>query len=321
MIRWVQDRRRGTFFRRASLSVLVALTAPGALASQETVAPRRAPDVHFVPTDVAMVRAMLRVAKVGKQDLVYDLGCGDGRIVITAVKQYAARGVCVDIDPARIAESKRNADTAGVAGRIRFYEGDLFQMDLRDATVVTLYLLPALNVRLRPKLFQELRPGSRVVSNSFDMGDWKPDTTLQVQPASQFFNFAYFWVIPADVAGRWDVSLTGSQSGANQEPYQVQLEQRYQMLMGKAQSGEREVPVSGASVSGDRLSFTLVDSLGGKPRTLRFSGRVTDDKATGTVQGLPGQRSTAWNAARTERGPRPELEEGLETPVDSAGEK
>ena len=306
-----------TLLRRAGLGCLIAITAPAILAGQQTVAPRRAPDVHFVPTDVAMVRAMLRVAEVGKQDLVYDLGCGDGRIVITAVKRYGARGVCVDIDPARIAESKRNADTAGVAGRIRFHEGDLFQMDLRDATVVTLYLLPALNVRLRPKLFRELRPGSRVVSNSFDMGDWKPDSTLQVQPASQFFNFAYYWLVPADVAGRWDVSLTGSRSASNQEPYVLQLEQRYQMVTAKASRGGREVPVSGASVNGDRLKFTLIDSLGGKPRTLRFSGRVTDEKATGTLKGLPGQRSASWSAVRGERGPRPELEDETQASGDT----
>ena len=317
----VQDCRIGTLSWRATLVCLVAITVPAVLVAQETAAPRRAPDVHFVPTDVAMVRAMLRVAQVGKKDLVYDLGCGDGRIVITAVKRYGARGVCVDIDPARITESKRNADTAGVAGRITFREGDLFEMDLREATVVTLYLLPALNVRLRPKLFRELRPGSRVVSNSFDMGDWKPDSTLQVQPASQFFNFAYFWVVPADVAGRWDVSLTGSPSAGDQEPYVLQLEQRYQMLMGKAQRGGRDVPVSGASVNGDRLRFTLIDSLGGKPRTLRFSGRVTDEKATGTVRGLPGRRSASWSAVRTQRGPRPELKEEAQASGDTAGGK
>jgi SAM-dependent methyltransferase len=308
-----------TPLRRAALGCLMAITAPTFLAGQETVAPRRAPDVHFVPTDVAMVRAMLRVAQVGKQDLVYDLGCGDGRIVITAVKRYGARGVCVDIDPARIAESKRNADTAGVAGRIRFHEGDLFEMDLRDATVVTLYLLPALNVRLRPKLFRELRPGSRVVSNSFDMGDWKPDSTLQVQPASQFFNFAYYWMVPADIAGRWDVRLAGSRTAGNQEPYVLQLEQRYQMVTAKASRDGGDVPVSGVSVSGDRLTFTLIDSLVGKPRTLRFSGRVTDAKATGTVKGLPGQRSASWSAVRTERGPRPELEDETQASSDTAG--
>jgi SAM-dependent methyltransferase len=267
-----------------------------------------------------MVRAMLRVAQVDKKDLVYDLGCGDGRIVITAVKRYgAARGVCVDIDPARIAESKRNADTAGVARRITFREGDLFEMDLREATVVTLYLLPALNVRLRPKLFQELRPGSRVVSNSFDMGDWKPDSTLQVQPASQFFNYAYYWVIPADVAGRWEVRVAGSRPDGNEEPYQLHVEQRYQMLTGTVTKGGREVQVSGASVNGDRVSFTLIDSLGGRPRTLRFSGRVTDDKAAGTVTGLPGRRSVSWTAVRTERGPRPELREGAEELGDTPG--
>jgi SAM-dependent methyltransferase len=307
------------FGRRAYLACLLATAAPATLISQQApgapAVPRRAPDVHFVPTEAAMVRAMLRVAQVGNKDVVYDLGCGDGRIVIAAVKQYqAARGVCVDIDPVRIAESKRNADTAGVSKRIRFHEGDLFEMDLRDATVVTLYLLPALNERLRPKLFRELRPGTRIVSNSFDMGDWKADSVLKANPASQFFNYAYFWVIPADVAGSWKITLKGSEAseGEAETSYNLEVEQRYQHLSGTASAGQRKVGIEELSVRGDRLKFVLSDSVAGKPRELRFTGRVTDGRAQGTVKGLPGVRS--WSAVRTERGPRPEIQ-----PKDTAG--
>lgn len=286
--------------RRVFLGSLLAVLLPISLAGQQPTAPRRAPDVHFVPTDVAMVHALLKAAKVGKDDVVYDLGCGDGRIVITAVKRYkATRGVCVDIDPVRIAESRRNADTAGVAKRIAFHEGDLFQMDLREASVVTLYLLPALNERLRPKLFRELRPGSRVVSNSFDMGDWKADRILNANPSSEFFNFAYYWMMPADVAGTWKVSLEGGSA------YTLKLEQRYQHLTGTASAGDRTVPLSELFLEGDRMRFVITDSLAGKPRTLRFTGRIADDRAEGTVKGA--DKSRTWTAERTERGERPEL--------------
>jgi SAM-dependent methyltransferase len=293
------------FGRRAYLGWLLATAFPAYLGSQQApAAPRRSPDVHFVPTEAAMVRAMLRVAQVGSKDTVYDLGCGDGRIVIAAVKQFhAARGVCVDIDPVRIEESKRNADTAGVSKRIVFREADLFEMDLKDATVVTLYLLPALNERLRPKLFRELRPGTRVVSNSFDMGDWKADSVLKANPASQFFNYAYYWVIPADVAGTWQVRL-GSE--AAEPAYILKLEQRYQHLTGTAATGSRRVPLSEVSIMGDRLKFVLSDTLAGRARELRFSGRVKSGRVEGTVKGTDSSRS--WTAERTERGERPEIQ-------------
>jgi SAM-dependent methyltransferase len=291
--------------RRIHLACLLATVAPVSLPGQQPAAPRRTPDVHFVPTEMGMVQAMLRVAQVRKDDVVYDLGCGDGRIVITAVKRYGARGVCVDIDPARIEESRRKADSVGVSQRITFREGDLFEMDLRDATVVTLYLLPALNERLRPKLFRELRPGSRIVSNSFDMGDWKADSVLQSSPRSQFSSFAYYWVLPADVAGTWKVSL-GSANEAGPS-YVLKLEQRYQHVTGTASADARAVPLSEVSLIGDRLKFVLSDSLAGRARELRFSGRVTDDKVVGEVKLTPGRGSRSWTAERTERGPRPEI--------------
>jgi SAM-dependent methyltransferase len=152
-------------------------------------------DVPYVPTPQNVVDEMLRLANVTKNDVVYDLGCGDGRLVITAVNKFgASRGFGVDIDPQRIAESNANAKAAGVTDRVSFAVQDLFQTDLKDATVVTLYLLPEVNLRLRPKLLSELRPGTRVVSHSFDMGDWKPQKTITVQPGGQRL---YFWTIPA----------------------------------------------------------------------------------------------------------------------------
>jgi len=150
----------------------------------------RTPDVPFVPTSQALVVEMLKLANVTKADTVYDLGCGDGRIVITAAKQFGARGVGVDINPERIQEANENARRAGVADKVKFIEGDLFTADIRPATVVTLYLLPSVNLKLRPRLLNELKPGTRVVSHSFDMDDWKPDKAAMVE-GSQL----YLWVI------------------------------------------------------------------------------------------------------------------------------
>jgi ribosomal protein L11 methylase PrmA len=140
----------------------------------------RAPDVRYEPTAMDVVQAMLRLGKVGAEDVVYDLGCGDGRIVIAAVRETGARGVCVDIDPRRIAESRENARKAGVADRIQFRIEDLFTTEIGTATVVMLFLYPDLNLKLRPRLLAELKPGARVVSHWHDMGDWKPLETVRV---------------------------------------------------------------------------------------------------------------------------------------------
>lgn len=141
----------------------------------------RAPDVPYDPTPHNVVAQMLRLAQVREGDVVFDLGCGDGRIVIAAVRERGARGVCVDIDPQRILESRANASAAGVAERIRFLEQDLFATEIREATVVMLFLWPDVNLKLRPRLWRELRPGTRVVSYVHDMGDWRPQRTLTVQ--------------------------------------------------------------------------------------------------------------------------------------------
>ena len=160
------------------------------------------PEVPYVPTTNEAVQAMLKLAGVKKTDIVYDLGCGDGRIVITAAKEFGARGVGIDINPQRIKEANDNAKTAGVENRVRFEENDLFKADIHEATVVTLFLLPQVNLRLRPTLLSDLKPGTRVVSNTFDMGDWKPDKEVSLDTAGGDDNFGlsekfYLWTIPA----------------------------------------------------------------------------------------------------------------------------
>jgi len=171
------------------------LAFAGLLAAASVLAqsPARTPDVPFVPTSQELVVQMLKLANVGKNDTVYDLGCGDGRIVITAAKDFGAHAVGVDINPERIKEANENARKAGVTDHVRFVEGDLFTAEIRPASVVTLYLLPNVNLKLRPRLLKELKPGTRVVSHSFDMEDWKPEKEIEVNGSR-----LYLWTIPAD---------------------------------------------------------------------------------------------------------------------------
>jgi SAM-dependent methyltransferase len=178
-----------------SLLILVsfAFLAPGQARPQ-----KHQVDVPYVPTTEDAVKAMLKLANLRKSDIVYDLGCGDGRIVIAAAKEYGAHGVGIDINPERIQQAEDNARKAGVENLVRFEESDLFDADIHEATVVTLFLLEKLNLRLRPKLVKDLRPGARIVSNTFGMGDWKPDRELTVGDPSEesFSHRLYLWVVP-----------------------------------------------------------------------------------------------------------------------------
>jgi ubiquinone/menaquinone biosynthesis C-methylase UbiE len=166
--------------------------------AQNTQQPK-VPDVPYVPTTEEGVKAMLKLADVKSTDIVYDLGCGDGRIVVAAAKNYGAHAVGIDIDPKRIQEAKENARRAGVEDLVRFEENDLFQADIHEASVVTLFLLSSVNQRLRPKLLEDLKPGARIVSNTFSMGDWKPDqeeTIPDNENLSSFSRRFYLWIIP-----------------------------------------------------------------------------------------------------------------------------
>jgi SAM-dependent methyltransferase len=171
-----------------------ALVLSSAIVAQDDNQPSRAPDVVYVPTPHAVVDRMLSLAKVTKGDVVYDLGSGDGRIVIAAAKKYGATGKGIDINPALVAEARENAKKAEVSDKVEFIVGDLFEQDLSKATVVTLYLLSSLNLKLRPTLMA-LKPGTRIVSHAFDMGDWKPDRSEIVEGSS-----VYFWTVPENPA-------------------------------------------------------------------------------------------------------------------------
>jgi SAM-dependent methyltransferase len=236
------------------------------------------PDVEYVPTPHNVVAEMLRLVEVKKTDVVYDLGCGDGRVVITAAARYGARGVGVDIDPKRIRESRANARRAGVVDRVKFLQEDLFATDIREATVVTLYLLPELNRKLRPKLLSDLRPGTRVASHDFDMGDWHPDQVIYV-PGS-YEHTVFYWVIPANVDGAWRMSVP---TPTGERRYLLRLQQRYQEVRGTVSAEAEARLITNATLTGDHLRFTVVTGIQGEEVRMSFDGRVSGEAMRGSV--------------------------------------
>jgi SAM-dependent methyltransferase len=256
----------------------------------------RLPDVHFQTTPQKVVEEMLEMAKVTKDDTVYDLGCGDGRFVITAAKKYGARGVGIDIDPKRVQESHQKAIEAGVTDRVRFIEDDLFTTHIHEATVITLYLLQELNLKLRPKLLRELKPGSRIVSYVYDMGDWKPDT---MRPLGNSTFYYYVWVIPADVAGVWRWSIP-TQKG--DRPYTLRLNQNFQEVNGHVTIQEgRRIRIKEAELTGDGLNFAVkYDEANKQKVVMQFNGRISGDTIHGNVEvtGGPFAGRYTWTARR-----------------------
>jgi SAM-dependent methyltransferase len=254
-------------------------------------APRRTAerqlDVPYVSTPHEVVAEMLRLANVTRNDVVYDLGCGDGRIVIAAAQQYGARGTGVDLDPQRIMEAEAKARQARVETRVRFLQQDLFETDLRDATVVTLYLLPQVNLQLRPILLRDLRPGTRVVSHEFSMDDWRPDHSTQEQDSN-----IYLWIIPAQVAGTWAWTPPGAT-----EPYTLRLTQQYQRVNGTLQANGMEMALTDVVLVGDHLRFAALPPGQAQPVWLAFDGHVQNNTLVGHVE-TPGttaaQRSSVW---------------------------
>ncbi len=261
---------------------LTALALPGY--SQD-----RKLDVPYEPSSEDVVLTMLEMADIGGNDIVYDLGCGDGRIVIAASQKTGARGVGVDLDPERIKESRENARQAGVLDRVQFFEGDLFQTDFSKATVLMLYLYPEVNLRLRPKIFQELKPGTRVLSHSHDMGTWEPDQTRTAPGGHRI----HFWVVPANVTGTWKWETGG-------ETYTLKTHQRFQKISGTLQVGRDEIPVKDLTLKGDRLELTLERVSKGKRQPWRFSGRVQGHHLQGTGERADGgaQQKQSWKAKR-----------------------
>lgn len=245
--------------------LVVPVFAPAAMAR----------DVPYVQTPMAVVQKMLQMGRAAPGEIVYDLGSGDGRIVISAVHDFKVdKAVGIDIDPDRVVESWQNARAAGVAERATFIQQNIFEADFSEATILTMYLLNRVNMRLRPRILSEMKPGSRVVSHQFSMGDWEPDERAQVSGRN-----VYLWIVPARVQGTWRWMFDGQE-------FRVALTQQYQNLTGVMQApggGAPDVRLRQASVAGDRLRLTAHVAHDGGVSTMRLEGRVDGGKLTGEI--------------------------------------
>lgn len=212
----------------------------------------------FMPTDEAMARALLKLGQVNENDVLYDLGSGDGSIVVLAASEFGARGVGVELDPVRLRESHELASLAGVEQRVEFHQQDLFETNVSAATVVTLYLLPDVHVALKRRLLAQLAPGARILSHSFNLGQWRPDKTIEAGGLG-----LYKWVVPAQVSGRW-------QWYQGENRYEVALEQRFQKLIGKAWLNGENIKLSTAMIRGRRLTLEVEGEAGRQRFVFRY---------------------------------------------------
>lgn len=257
-------------------AAVFAQAQPAAKSAFEPEVGQAGKDVVWVPTAQALVDRMLDMAKLTAKDIHFDLGSGDGRTVITAAKR-GADATGVEYNPDMVALSRRNAEKAGVGGKAKFIHGDIFETDFSKATVITLFLLPDLNVKLRPKIL-DMKPGTRVVSNSFTMGDWKSDESQSASKDCSSYCTAYLWIVPAKVEGIW-------KSGKEE----IKFAQEYQMVHGSVGSGGKLAPVLNGRLRGDEINFTA----GGG----RYNGRVSGDRIEGTV--TVAGKASPWVATRS----------------------
>jgi len=256
-------------------------------------------DVPFVPTPQSVVEAMLKLAQVRPGDFVMDLGSGDGRIVITAARQFGAEGLGVEYDPTLLERATKAAAEAGVSDRTTFIKQDIFDTDLSQATVLTLYLLPEVNRRLRPKILEQLRPGARVVSHDWDMGDWEPDAKIEVDApdkdvGAQQKSTVFLWVVPANVEGAWRSRL-----GAGGE-LELEFTQKYQRVGGTVRYRNVECPVAEATLAGDRLAIRACEGA----NRLVMVGKAYPDRIVGMVS-RGGAPRTQFRATRDKPGAFP----------------
>ena len=241
-------------------------------------------DVIWVPTPDILIEKMLQAAKVGPGDFVVDLGSGDGRIAIAAARQFGARALGVEFNPDMVALSTRDAAKQGVSGRVRFLRGDIFETDFSQASVVTMYLLPSLNLRLRPTLLA-MKPGTRILSHQFSMGDWDPDETILIDERR-----GMLWIVPAKASGRWKLRI---ESNVGNNDYDVNLRQEHQKLQGEIRLDRQASKMFEAKMRGDQIEFSIV--VGASRRD--FSGRVDGPNMEGTVRTSGGQ-VLKWSAHR-----------------------
>jgi len=256
--------------------------------------------VPFVVSPPEVVDRMLRLAEPGPGEFLIDLGSGDGRIVIEAAKRYGTRGLGVDIDPALVARARDNARRAGVESLARFEVRDLFETDLRGANVVTMYLLPEVNLKVMPRLLQDLRPGARVVSHDYDMGAWRPDETIELPVAEKMIgpvgrSRVHLWVIPEDARGDWRSDIAAHGSG-----WEFHIAQQYQHLEVAARASGIEMMVRGTRLRGDEVKLVVTGNVGGKPWNHLFRGTLKGDRIEGELLVSDGEnnRTFPWIANR-----------------------
>src|SRR5262245_54367736 len=271
----------------SALAVAMLAAAPAAYAQKADYKPhvgQQGKDVVWVPTPDEVVERMLTMAQTKPEDFVVDLGAGDGKIAIAAAKKFGARSMGVEYNPDMVAFAQKNAQAAGVVGKAQIVHGDIFVTDFTQATVLTMYLLPSLNMKLRPQILA-LRPGTRVVTHAFNMEDWEPDESTDVDGRR-----VYFWVVPANVAGRWGMELSGSST----DKLSLNFDQRFQKIEGVAYLGSVLAGLREPRLSGFRISFAYVD---GKGVRRDFAGRVTGSSMEGTFRADNGQEGR-WAAAK-----------------------
>jgi len=280
---------------RASGAVFAAvwLLIPVVSLAAESYAPKvgqPGKDVIWVPTPERAVERMLALADVGPDDVLIDLGSGDGRIVIAAARSRGARGYGVDLNPDLVQLAEQRAREAGVSERARFSVRDIFDADLRSASVITLYLLPELNMRLRPVLLK-LRPGTRIVANAFDLGEWEADA-IDTSTASML----RLWVVPAPVAGRWSWSL---QTNGKAQYFELDMNQQFQRVSGVVALGQQRLRLRNPKLQGDAISFVLLEQQRANHgvRTDYF-GRVKGNRIEGEVTNSETGKTTKWIAVR-----------------------
>ena len=285
--------------------LMLALVLPFRLHADE----RGVGDVVYVPTPQVVVEEMLRMAKVGPQDFIIDLGSGDGRMVITAAKKFGAQGFGVDLSDDLLRESNGRALGEGVADRARFIKENLFETDLSRATVITSYLLPEMNLKLRPKILN-LKPGTRVTAHDYAMGDWPADQEKEILvPEKTVGNpgrsFIFLWIVPAKIGGRWQAQITSPAHSGNLE---LDFRQRFQKLDGTAKSAGQQVALVTPKVEADQVSFGFVAKLGDSSIRHQFTGMVKGDTIEGTVKVGDGaaQQQLAWSAKVVQRDAGPQ---------------
>jgi hypothetical protein len=288
----MQSRSRIERALTAGLVAFAIVASGGVLAQSATPASQEyspsvgqeGKDVIWVPTPQSLVERMLQMAKTTAKDYVVDLGSGDGRTVITAAKKFGANALGIEYNPDMVELSKRNAQKEGVADKAQFMRADIFQTDFSKATVLTLYLLPSLNLKLRPTILN-MRPGTRVVSHAFTMDDWSPD-----QVESSEGRTAYMWIVPAKVDGTWRLEVPGAQS------YETSFIQQFQNVGGSAKVANKPVQFSNGKLRGDTITFSIADEANVKRD---FTGRVSGNRIEGTVKVSGESAESKFTATRS----------------------